>query len=159
AGAALQVLERPVRARHDMDVHLEPHAGHAHRVLDAVVPVYHVLLRDHVDDLHVRFQRHGAGVLDRAFHVGPRDLLPPAYGGHAVAGQGLEVRAGDPDPRAPDLDPGHALGGLNGLAHGLDGALEVDDHSLAQPVARHGTLADDVEHAVAGDLADDGADL
>ncbi len=69
------------------------------------------------------------------------------------------MRTGDPDPRFMHLDPGDAFGGGDGLPHRRDGALEVDDHPFAEPVRRHGAFTDNVEHAVTGDLTDDGANL
>src|SRR5690606_16113961 len=99
------------------------------------------------------------GVLDRAFDVRARDLLAATDRRHAMAGHGLEVAACDTYPCGPHLDACHALSVRYRLLDGHYGALEVHDHALAQAVGGHGSFADEVEDAVLGHLADDGADL
>src|SRR5690554_100832 len=158
-GAAPEVLQGALRPRHYVHVDLEAHAGHADGVLDAVVAVHHVLLRDDVEDLHVGFHGHGAGVLYRALHVGAGDVVAAPDGGHAVAGERLEVRAGHAHPGGAHVHTRHALRRRHRLPHGGDGALQVDDHALAHAVGRDGALTDDVQHAVRGHLADHCADL
>ena len=65
----------------------------------------------------------------------------------------------DADERRTHLEAGELLGGLDGARDGLDGAVDVDDDALAQPIGGRLAEADDIETAVAGDLADEDADL
>src|SRR5690606_15886716 len=94
-----------------------------------------------------------------ALHVGAGDVVAAPDGRHAVAREGLEVAARHAHPGGADVDAGHALSRRHRLPDGGDGALEVDHDALAQAVGGHGALADDVEHAVGGHLADHRADL
>src|SRR6266851_153086 len=102
--APAQVLRGRGLHRHEVHLHLEPRARHAHRVGDAVLLVDHILLRDVVQQLVVAAERHGAGHL-----VHPRDVLR----GHFVRrhrhdasrGAGRHVLAGDPQVSAVTFTP------------------------------------------------------
>ena len=63
------VLRGGRRAGDDVDVHLEPGAGHARGVADPVLVVDHELLRQHVQDLAVERDRDGLGGVDHPAHV------------------------------------------------------------------------------------------
>src|SRR5690625_210599 len=158
-GAAAQVLERAVRTGDEVYIDLQPHPGHAYRILDAVMAIHHVLLRDDVQYFHVRFQRYCLGVVNRTLDIRPGDLLIAPDGRHSVACDRLQVRAGDTDPSALWRDAGDPAGSLHRLPYRFDRPFQVDDHTFAQAVTRYRTLTDDIEHTVTGDLADDGADL
>ncbi len=80
-------------------------------------------------------------------------------GDHAARVLRADVIPGDADERRPDLEPGEALGRFDGARDGLHRAIDVDDHALAQAVGRRLAEADDVDPAVARDLADEDADL
>ena len=77
---------RALAAGDDVDVHLEPRAGHADRRADAVLLVDHEVLRQHVQDLAAGRQRHRLGRVDRAAHVVARDLAVLAGDGDHARG-------------------------------------------------------------------------
>ena len=132
------VLRRALAAGDDVDVHLEPGAGHADRRADAVLLVDDEVLRQHVQDLAAGRQRHGLGRVDRPPHVVARDLAVLAGDGdHAAAVEALDVRTRQRQVDRVDLDAGHQLGFLDRLLDRLDGRIEVDDHA-APDAARFG---------------------
>ena len=71
--AALHALDDVLRsalgARHDVHFRFETHAGHADGFADALLAVDHVLLRQDVQDLLVRWDCHGARRIDHAIDV------------------------------------------------------------------------------------------
>ena len=62
--ALLDVLRRALGAGDDVHLGLEPHARHADRIADAFLAVDDEFLRQHVQDLLVRRDRHGLGRVD-----------------------------------------------------------------------------------------------
>ena len=99
-----------------MDVDLELDAAHAQRVLDPVLLVHDELLGDDVDDLPVRRDGQGLGLVDDPLDVLPADLAVLAGDGDDAPGvEALDVGAGDADVRRADLDSGHELGLFLGL--------------------------------------------
>ena len=94
-GALHQVVGGGHRAGHDVDLGLQPHAGHPDRVLDARLVVDDVLLGQHVDHLAVHRDRDRPGRVDHPLHVQRGDL--GALDGHdAAAVETGDVAAGDP---------------------------------------------------------------
>ena len=143
-----------------MDVHLEPRAGHADGRADPVLLVHDEVLRQHVQDLAARRQRHRLGRFDRAADILARDL--PVLAGDrddAAAVEPLDVRTGQREVDRIDLDPGHQLGLLDGLLDRIDGRLEVDDHASPDAARLGHAETDDVEPPAVEDLAHDGGDL
>ena len=63
------------RRGHDVHLGLQAHAGHAERLLDAVLVVDDVLLREHVDDLAVLRDVDRLGLLEHRGDVALPDLL------------------------------------------------------------------------------------
>src|SRR5690625_1930482 len=140
-GAAAQVLERAVRTGDEVYIDLQPHPGHAYRILDAVMAIHHVLLRDDVQYFHVRFQRYCLGVVNRTLDILPGDLLIAPDGRHSVACDRLQVRAGDTDPSALWRDAGDPAGSLHRLPFRFDRQFPVVEHTLAQDVHLYRTLS------------------
>ena len=68
------VLRRGDRRADDVHARLEAHAGHADRLLDAVLPVDQELLRQHVQDVLIDRQRHRARRVEHAVDVRRRPL-------------------------------------------------------------------------------------
>ena len=64
------VAHRGRGAGDQVHLHLEPHAGHAERLLDAVLVVHDEGLGQHVDDLAVLGQVDRAGRVERPVDVG-----------------------------------------------------------------------------------------
>ena len=140
------VLRRALAAGDDVDVDLEPRAGHADRRADAVLLVDDEVLRQHVQDLAAGRQRHRLGGVDRAAHVLARDLAVLAGDrDHAAAVESLDVRARQREVDRVDLDAGHQLGFLDRLLDRVDRRLEVDDDAAADAARLGDAEADDVE--------------
>src|SRR6185503_7105096 len=150
------VLGRALAAGDDVDVDLEPGAGHPHRRADAVLLVDDKILRQHVEDLAAGRQRHRLGGVDRAAHVLAGDLAVLAgHGDDAAAVEPFDVRPRQRQVHRVDLDASHQLGFLDRFLDRVDRRLEVD-HDAAPDAARFGdTDADDVDRLAADDLADD----
>ena len=102
--ATLEVLERGHGGGDDVDVDLELDAAHADRVLDAVLVVDDELLGDDVDDVAVRGDGDGLGLVDDAPHVLAGDLAVLAGDGDdAAAVEALDVGPGDAEEGRVDL--------------------------------------------------------
>ncbi len=124
------VLRRCCAAGHDVDVHFEPGARHAHRRADAVLVVDDEVLRQHVQNLASRRQGNRLGGIDRAPHVVAGNLAVLARDrDDAAAVESLDVRARDGDVDRVDFDTGHQLCLLDGAFDGVDRRLEVHDRA------------------------------
>ena len=159
---AADVLRRGHRAGDDVDLGLEPHAAHPHRVLDAVLVIHDVLLRDDVDDLAVHGDGDGLGRLDHPVHVGRADLVVPARDrDDAAAVDAADVVAGDAGVDALHRHARHALGFVHRALDAGDGLLEVHDHAPAQSLAGRGAHPHHPRSAgaVAAGVRDDAGDL
>ena len=158
--ALREVLDAGLGGRDDVRLDLEPHGAHADRVTHALLPIHDVAARDHVEDLARIRDGYGPRRVDRPEGVLARDVpVMPGDGHHPARVLRADVVPGDADERGTDLEPRVALGCLDGARHGLDRAVDVDHDALAQAVGRRLAEADDVDAAVAGDLADEDADL
>jgi hypothetical protein len=120
------VRRRRDLARDEEDLRLESHAGHADRILDALLVVDAVLLRDRVHHLTVGRERdrarddvHPVDVVLQDLVLGDRD--------HTHRARRLDVVAADPGIDAVHGDAGHELGFLQGGAYGLGDAVDVRD--------------------------------
>ena len=143
--------------RDDVHARLEPHAGHAERIADAVLIVDDVLLWQHVQHLAVHRDRDGLGRIDHARDVRVADFLVLDRD-DAVRVQPAHVRAGDRRVHGRDLAAGHVLGLVDRLLDRLHGRVDVDDVAAAQAFRRRRSDADDID-AVLGHLAGDAGDL
>ena len=151
------VLRAGDRRRDDVDLGLEAHATHPERLLDPVLLVDDVVLRQHVQDLAVLRD------VDRTCGVEhPRDVALPHFlvlhRHHALRIEAADVSAGDARVHRLDLAARHQLRFLDGAPDRGDGRLDVDHHAFAQPARRMRPDPDDVD-AFGGDFAHDAADL
>ena len=89
-------------AGHEVHLGLEAHAGHAERLLDAVLVVDRVLLREHVEDLAVLRDVDRLGLLEHRGDVGLFDFLVLDRP-HALRVERLDVRARDAGVDRRDL--------------------------------------------------------
>ncbi len=152
------VLRGAFRAGHDVDLRFEPHARHADGLADAVLRVDDEFLRQDVQDLLVRGNRHGARRVDHALDVALRDFLV-ADRDDAVRIQAAHVAAGDAGEHGMNLATGHQLGFLDRALDRLHRRVDVDDDAALQPARRVRAHAHHVDRAVHGELADDGDDF
>ncbi len=146
------------RAADDVHLDVQPHPGHAERVLDPVLVVDDELLGQHMEHLLVHGDVDGPGAVDGARHVGLAHFLVLDRR-HAAGVEALDMAAGNADIDRVDLHAGHELGLLHGFLDGLDGAVDVHDHAFFQAVGGADADPDDVHLSVVLHLAHDGADL
>src|SRR5688572_14135984 len=126
AGAAhrfAQVLRRRDRAGDDVDLGLEPRAGHAERLADAALMIDDVLLRQDVQHFAVGGHDHGTRDFLHALDVGRVDLTMD--GDDAVRRACVNVLAGDTGEDALDGDAGHQLCFLERGPHRFGRALDI----------------------------------
>ena len=120
-------------ARHQVHLDLEPHPRHPQRLLDAVLVVHDIGLRQRVDDLAILRQVDRPGGVQRPLDVGGADLAMLArHGDHAPAVGAANVPAGHAGDHARDLDAGHLLGVAHGLLDALNRRVNVDHHAFAK---------------------------
>ena len=132
--------------------------GHADRVADALLAVDDEFLRQHVQDLLVGGDRDRLGRIDHVLDVAVADLLV-AHAHDAVGVEAAHVAAGDAGVHRVDLAAGHELGFLHGALDRLHRRLDVDDHALLQPARGLRAQAEQLDHPVRADLADQRDDL
>ncbi len=127
------VLRRAGGRRADVHLHFQPRGHHADGIVNAVLVVEDVLLRQQVQDLAVGWQRDGAGAFHGEADILARDLArAPAERDAAAAVHAPQVcarHAGD------GVLHGHAARFFDlgrGLLHRRDGLFQVNDHALAR---------------------------
>ncbi len=133
---------------------LEPHAGHADRLLDAVLVVDDEFLRKDVQDLLIRRDRDRARRVDHALDVARRHLAVLDRD-DAVRVEAADVAARNAGVHRLDLHVRHQLGFLHRALDGLDGGLDVDDDALLEAARRVRAQADDLYLVVALGEPDD----
>ena len=156
--AAVHVLRRAHEPGDDVHVGLQPDAAHADGVGHAVLAVHDELLRQHVEDLAVGGHRDVLGVLQQAEHVVAVNLATRDRD-HAAALEALDVVARDADDDRLDLDARGVLGLGDGLLHGLDGLVDVDDDAAVEAFGLGHADAADVDAVEVVGRRHDGADL
>src|SRR5665213_3197764 len=143
-----------------MGLHLQAVARHAERVVNAVLAVYHVLARDHVEDLAVGGQRLGARRLNGAVDIALADLVHIRRDRHdAAAILAGDMTARDPDQRGADFITGDSLGFIERFPYGRRGFVDVDHYALTQALRWGNTNSNDIQPVILVNLADQGADL
>ena len=138
----------------EMDLGLQPHAGHPHRLPDPLLLVDDELLGEDVQDLLVGRDRHRARGVDDAIDVAVGDLAV-ADRDDPVRIEAADMAAGDPGIDRSDLAAGHELGLFDGPLYGLHRGLDVDHDALSEAARRIGADPDHLDRAIAGGLPDD----
>ena len=142
-----------------MDIDLETRAGHSLGGADAVLLVHDEILRKHVKNLAPGRQRHGLGRIDGAPDIVASDLAVLACNGdHSPAVEPFDVRSRERKVHEVDFDTSHQLGFLDRLLDGVDGSLEIDDHTALDASRLGNAHPDDIETAVLEAFADDAGD-
>jgi hypothetical protein len=158
ADALDDVLRGADRAGDHVHPRLQAHAAHADGLADALLVVDDEFLRQDVQDLLVRRDRHRAGGVDDPVDVRLHHLVL-LDGGDAVGVQAADMAAGDAGMHRVDLAAGHQLGLLDRALDGLHRGLDIHDDALLQAVRRMRADADDLDGVVGLDLADQRGDL
>ena len=89
------VLDRADRSGDDMNLGLQAHSRHAHRLTDIFLMVDGEILRQDMQDLLIGGNSHHPGGLDHPFDIGGGDLAR-LDGGDAMGIETADVAAGDP---------------------------------------------------------------
>jgi hypothetical protein len=126
-------------------------------LLDLLLAVDLVLLRDHVDDLAIGWNRNRLRLLDDAFDIAGLYLLVPDRD-HADLVSGLDVSARDACIDRVDLAARHELRFFGSFPNGLDRGINIDHHTSTKSLGWVTADPDDVD-ALCIDLRDHGADL
>ena len=93
--AFLYVLCGVYRATDEVDLHFHSHAGHAEGLLDALLVVDDVFLREDVQNLLIRRNSYRSGGVDHPVHILLLHFVL-AYGDDSVRIQALHMAAGNP---------------------------------------------------------------
>ncbi len=146
-----------------MHPRLQPHAGHADRVLNAFLVVDDEFLGQDVQDFLIGRNRDHPRRLHDPVHVLRRDF-PVLDRGDAVGVEPPDVAAGNAGIHRIDPAVGHLLGRLNRALDRLHGGFDVDHHALLQPSRGMGADTDHLDGVVGAHLTDDshhfrGADI
>ena len=144
---AHDVLGGSDRTGHDVDLHFQTHAGHAHRIGNAALIVDDVFLRQNVDHLAVQRDGDRLGRIQRTLDVAGRDFTA-LDGNDAVAVKPLDVTAGDARIHGSDFTSGHQFGFFKRPLDGLHRLLDIDHDTLPQPGGRTRADTDNIHPAV-----------
>ena len=161
--AALHALAdvggRGLRAHHQVRMHFQAHAGHAHRVADAFLRVVqHVIARHRMQDLLVGRHCHRFRCVEHALEVGVGHF---AVADRDDAGRvsAVDMVAGDRGIHAAHFAAGHQFGLLDRALDRLHGGIDVDHHALAQPARFMRADADHLDRFARRVFADQRGDL
>ena len=156
--ALLDVLCRRVCPGDDVHLGLEPHPGHADRVTDAFLAVDDELLRQHVQDLLIRRDRHRLGGIDHVVDIPVAHLLV-AHTHDAVGVEAAHVAAGDAGEHRVDLAARHELCFLHRALDRLHRGFDVHDDALFQSPRGLGAEAEQLDRAIEPHLSHQRHDL
>ena len=130
----------------DVRVDFQAAAGHADRIVDALLAVNGEIARQRVDDLAVAGEIDDLARVDHAPDVARGDFAVVARNGDdGTVVRAADVVAGDADENFVEVDPGHALGLFGCRLDRFDRLVEVDDDALAHSQGRRFADADDFE--------------
>jgi len=142
---------------YDVDIDFEFDPAHAHGVLDAILFVHHKFLWNYMDDLPVRRDGNGFGLVDHPFDVLSSDFpIFAGYGDHAPAVKALDMGTGNSDKAGIDLHPGHQFRFFLSLFDGFYGGLQVDDYAFPEAFGIGCSDPDDLDLSIFRDLSNDG---
>src|SRR4051812_6093634 len=157
ANRILEPVEVPV---HDVHVHLDARAQHAHGINNPILTIHQEVLADGVE--HIIFGREidGLRILDHVLHVFASDFavrgdnrMDPAIS------EAADVAAGHAEIDASDFDIGHLFGFDDGIANVLRRSRGVRNFPFANAAGAALAEAGDVQSAGGINFADDGTDL
>ena len=158
--AAVDVVAGRDLAGDDVEVRLQPGAGHTDRVGNSLLIVDGVLLRDHVQDLIAGGQDKLVHVADQPVDVPLGDLVLGVIAHqHAAVLQALDVLAGNTDVDNVKRLATRLLGQFAGLADGADGFLNVGNDAPHDALGFHLAGAEDFQTPVSVALPHEGADF
>ncbi len=144
--AAGQVVNRRLGAGDDRRLDFEAAPKHASRVVDPFLAVDDEVARHDVDHLAVVRHVDDLGRLQRPLDVVVGDDVVAAPDrDHTVAVGRANVRPGDTDEGAHDLEAGLLLGLLDGGGDCLHRLVDVHDHATTHPARWRDARADDLE--------------
>jgi len=110
-----------------VDLGFQAYPGHSQRIVNSLLVVHDVLLRQDMEDLPVEGQSDGLGRIQD-----PVDVrlvhFPTLDGDHPVAVQTLDVSPGDPGVHRRDFTARHQFRFFHGLANGVDRLIDIDHH-------------------------------
>ena len=150
---AFDVLHRALRTGHHVNSRLQAHAAHANRVTHPFLIVDDKFLRDDVQHLLIRRQRHRARGLHDLVHIGLGDLAAIAHRNHAMRVLTPYMAGGDSGKHPVDFAIRHQLGLFDRTLNRLNGGLDVDHHALFQSERGMRAHRDDLETPVLAYLA------
>src|SRR5208282_1079131 len=152
---------QPIQVSVDnVDVHLDARSEHSHRIGNAVVTVHEEVLPDGMDDVILRRQIDRLGILDYVLDIVLGNF--PIRGDnrmHSTIVKSAKMASGDSEKNAADFDISHLFGFDDGVAHILLDHGSVGDFALAHAARTRLAKADDVQAAVTGHFAYDGANF
>ena len=114
-----------------MNPSLQPNPRHSHRVPDPILIIHNEFLRDDVDDLPVHGDGDSACCVDHPLHIARSDLLA-LHGNDPMAVNSLDMSPCNPRKDRGEMNPCHQFCLFDCLLDRLDGAVNVDHHTLSQ---------------------------
>src|SRR5690606_31640730 len=154
ADAFLNILRSVHRTGNEMHLGFEAYTGHAQRLLDALLVVEHIFLRQHMQDFLIGRNRHSLRGIDDTLEI-ERIHLAITHCHDAVRIQTANMTACDARIYRVNLATGHQFGFFDGALNRLHRRFNVDHHTFFHTARRVRTDTDDFELALVGHGADD----
>src|SRR2546426_11685756 len=120
--------------------------------------IHNKFLRQHVNDLTIHGQGYDPCGIDHLLDFPCGDFLVFHRNDAGTVDAG-DMPAGNTYIDGPHLNSGHELGIINGLANGLNGAVDIHHHALLEATGRMDTNPKYVDDPIAFNVANNGADL
>ena len=110
-------------------------AGHSDWIVNTVLTIYDILLRNHVNNFSIQRQGNALRIFNQSIDIFLRDFIfRPADTDDAAALKTLNVVASDADCHRTDFDPRLLFGILHGNLNRSDGLFNVRHDPARQPV-------------------------
>ncbi len=141
-----------------MHLGFQTHSAHAHRFVDTFLAVDHELLCQHVQDLLIGRDRHGACRFDHRIDIAcGHFVMTNRHDSYRI--EAANMRTGDADVCRAYPAVGHQLSGFDRTADRLHRALDVDHHTFFQALGRMPAHANNLDAAIDLQFADQRGDL